>query len=164
MTDGTVPESEDKQQKNSLTSRSESAEVESAGSGFDADPSGEAPVGPDPNVADPANVAADSGRLNDPAPPSPIDSDQKPASKEAPVADTPKPETATEELPDEKSKKRRVNPFSGASEFFSVRGFLAAAALFVLALFVCLLAVDLVWALVISLLVTGAGSTGPLVF
>lgn len=58
----------------------------------------------------------------------------------------------------------RVNPFLGAAQFFSVRGFLAATSLFFLTLLVCLMAIDLVWALAIALLFTIAISTGHLVF
>jgi len=164
VTDGTVPEPEDNPHKIAWAPRKKSVEVEAAGSTSDADPSGESPVETDPIETEPADDAADSGRLNDPSPPLPIAADPEQASPEAPATDDPKPEIATGESPDEKPKKRRVNPFSGASEFFSVRGFLAASSLFVLTLFVCLLAVDLIWALAISLLFTVAISTGHLVF
>jgi len=58
----------------------------------------------------------------------------------------------------------RVNPLFGATQFFSVRGFLAATSLFFLTLLVCLMAIDLVWALAIALLFTIAIATGHLVF
>jgi len=58
----------------------------------------------------------------------------------------------------------RPNPFSGASQFFSFRGLLAGASLFLLTLSVCVLAIGFVWSLGISLLFTVAISTGHLVF
>lgn len=68
------------------------------------------------------------------------------------------------EVPTEDSPKVRVNPFFGAAQFFSVRGFFAACALFLITLLVCLLAIDLVWALAVALLFTIAVSAGHLVF
>lgn len=72
------------------------------------------------------------------------------------------PEEAVEERPEVAAV--RVNPFFGAAQFFSLRGFLAATSLFFLTLLVCLMAIDLVWALAIALLFTIAISTGHLVF
>jgi hypothetical protein len=66
--------------------------------------------------------------------------------------------------PDDDEPAIRVDPFFGAAQFFSVRGFLAATSLFFLTLLVCLMAIDLVWALAIALLFTIAISTGHLVF
>jgi len=74
------------------------------------------------------------------------------------------PKTPKVSEPDDDEPAIRVNPFFGAAQFFSVRGFLAATSLFFLTLLVCLMAIDLVWALAIALLFTIAISTGHLVF
>jgi hypothetical protein len=130
----------------------------------DAEVRGETPPVETGSDTESARLATHSDSSSDPAPPLPVARDPEVASPQDPVAADSKPEPVAEESPDEKPKKRRVNPFSGASEFFSVRGFFAASSLFLLTLIVCLLAVDLIWALAISLLFTVAISTGHLVF
>lgn len=91
------------------------------------------------------------------------DSTTLPAGEPSVVERPEKPEP-TEAEPEDDSPAIRVNPFFGAAQFFSVRGFLAGTSLFLLTLLVCLLAIDLVWALAIALLFTIAISTGHLVF
>lgn len=80
------------------------------------------------------------------------------------VEERPEPPKTTAADPEDDEPAIRVNPFFGAAQFFSVRGFLAATSLFFLTLLVCLMAIDLVWALAIALLFTIAISTGHLVF
>jgi hypothetical protein len=168
VTDGTVPESEHDQQKNTQAPRTESVEGAAVGSKADSDSSdGALPVEPDMRDPVPANHPADSGGLRVSDPPLPVASNPEPApplDSPVPISEKPKPETVPEESTDEAPKKRRVNPFSGAAQFFSLRGFVAVCSLFLMTLFVCLLAVDLIWALGISLLFTVAISTGHLVF
>jgi len=65
---------------------------------------------------------------------------------------------------DRQSKPDGPNPFSGSSQFFSIRGFMAASSLFLLTFCVCVMAIDVAWSLAISVLFAVAISTGHLVF
>lgn len=163
MTDGTAPESEHDQQKNSEAFRTESGDPDSHISWkTDIEPGDESTAETEHETADsaeaeeaPSDDAGASGEIEVSEPRQPTSNpDPEPPSSDAPVNVN----------PEEEPKKTRVNPFSGATQFFSVRGFLAASSLFLLTLIVCLLAVDLVWALAIALLFTVAISTGHLVF
>ena len=141
MTDGTVPESEHDQQKNAQASRTESVEGEAVGPKADADSSDEAlPVEPDMRDHGPANDAATSDGLRVSEPQLPVTSNPEPPPLDSsvPISEKPKPETAPEESTAEAPKKRRVNPFSEATQFFSLRGFVAACSLFLMTLSACL--------------------------
>lgn len=166
---GTVPDSEDGSQKPAEVTCSERTgterDSELAASGtFDAESrSGE--TEPSENARPDADLVAEESAMD--APLAPEDEPQTAAAQTPTFAQQPSETTkreGRESHPDDSAKRRRVNPFSGASQFFSIRGFLAAASLFLLTLVVCVLALDFIWALAIALLFTIAVSTGHLVF
>ena len=101
--------------------------------------------------------AADSGRQSD----SDSQIAVEPGSSMDPVLEQ---ESDQSNRSDCESEPDGPNTFNGASGFFSVRGFLAGTALFLLTLCVCTLAMEFVWSLAVSLLFTVAISTGHLVF
>lgn len=164
MSDDTLPGID--QQNSFEDPRQDSLAVESGGTRSTSAVSAASPATTEMEEAE-GSADAESG-LNPNSPDaasSPDDSASEPdTSPEVFPTPTPDPEAESTGDPDDAPRKPRVNPFYGASQFFSVRGVFAAGSLFSLTLVVCLLAVDLVWAMGIALLFTVAISTGHLVF